>query len=133
MNCLGCGQELTKRHQKMFCSNHCQRAAERAANVEKWLRTGVGTTGSGRGHYMRLHIFSEQDGKCAICGGVAMWQGLELRLILDHVDGDSSNNSRTNLRLVCPNCDSQLPIYKARNRGRGRAWRRRRYAEGSSY
>lgn len=59
--------------------------------------------------------------------------GSELRLVLDHVDGDSTNNRRENLRLVCPNCDSQLPTFKARNRGSGRAWRRQRYADGKSY
>ena len=53
--------------------------------------------------------------------------------ILDHVDGDASNNRRENLRLVCPNCDSQLPTFKARNRGNGQAWRRQRYADGKSY
>lgn len=34
---------------------------------------------------------------------------------------------------ICPNCDSQLPTFKARNRGKGRAWRRQRYADGKSY
>ena len=45
-----------------------------------------------------------------------MWLGLPLALVLDHVDGDPTNNRRENLRLVCPNCDSQLPTYKSRNR-----------------
>lgn len=53
--------------------------------------------------------------------------------MLDHIEGDSTNNRRENLRLVCPNCDSQLPTFKARNRGNGRAWRRQRYADGKSY
>ena len=57
----------------------------------------------------------------------------QLVLVLDHVDGDASNNRRENLRLICPNCDSQLPTYKSRNRGKGRAWRRERYASGKSY
>jgi hypothetical protein len=59
--------------------------------------------------------------------------GQELVLIVDHIDGDSTNNQRDNLRLLCPNCDSQLPTFKARNRGQGRAWRRLRYAEGKSF
>jgi hypothetical protein len=42
-------------------------------------------------------------------------------MILDHIDGDASNNSPTNFRLVCPNCDTQLPTYKAKNTGNGRA------------
>ncbi|BBH17026.1 hypothetical protein Back2_13130 [Nocardioides baekrokdamisoli] len=46
---------------------------------------------------------------------------------------NASNNHRDNLRLVCPNCDSQLPTFKARNRGQGRAWRKQRYADGKSY
>ncbi|WIM86214.1 hypothetical protein PT015_14985 [Candidatus Mycobacterium wuenschmannii] len=43
------------------------------------------------------------------------------------------HNRRENLRLICPNCDSQLPTYKARNRGSGRHYRRQRYANGQSY
>ena len=63
----------------------------------------------------------------------AEWNGLPLVLVLDHVNGDPEDNRRENLRLVCPNCDSQLPTYKARNKGKGRAWRRERYANGQSY
>jgi hypothetical protein len=54
-------------------------------------------------------------------------------LVLDHIDGNPTNNCRENLRLVCPNCDSQLATYKSRNRGNGRHYRRQRYADGQSY
>lgn len=133
MSCLGCGATLTKRHQKTFCSNRCQRAMERERNVARWLETGVASPGSGVGHYVRLHLLEDQGHACAICRCPTTWEGQELRLVLDHVDGDATNNQRVNLRLVCPNCDSQLPTFKARNRGRGRAWRRQRYADGKSY
>lgn len=101
--------------------------------MERWLTTGLAVPGTHETHYIRLHIIGEQHGCCALCGLPATWQGKPLRLVLDHVDGDSTNNRRDNLRLVCPNCDSQLPTFKSRNRGRGRAWRRQRYDEGKSY
>lgn len=50
-----------------------------------------------------------------------MWNNLELVFILDHIDGNADNNERINLRLVCPNCDSQLDTYKSKNKGSARA------------
>jgi hypothetical protein len=82
---------------------------------------------------VRWHIESEQGGRCALCGVPAEWNAAPLILVLDHIDGDATNNRRDNLRLICPNCDSQLPTYKMRNRGNGRHARRQRYAEGKSY
>jgi dienelactone hydrolase len=116
--CLACGADLTKRHQKVYCSVACQRARERATNIARWLATGVGEPAGNHRHYIRLYLFEGQGGLCAICACPAVWNGLELRSVLDHISGDASDNRRENLRLICPNCDSQLPTYKSRNRGR---------------
>jgi len=53
---------------------------------------------------------------CAICGIGAMWNGSKLVLILDHINGINNDHRRENLRFVCPNCDTQLPTFKGRNR-----------------
>lgn len=131
--CLGCGVQLTKRHQISYCSNACQVAAKRRIKIAAWLATGVAYPGTGPRHYVRTYLLEAQRRKCSVCALPTEWNGAPLTFVLDHIDGDSTNNRRENLRLVCPNCDSQLPTYKSRNRGRGRFARRQRYADGKSF
>jgi hypothetical protein len=131
--CLGCGAVQLGRRKRKFCSNACQREVERQELVALWLRTGIANPGSGQGHYVRRYLAEQQHNCCALCDSSNRWNGAPLTFVLDHIDGDSTNNQRSNLRLICPNCDSQLPTYKARNRGRGRHARRVRYANGQSF
>ena len=45
---------------------------------------------------------------CSICGQEPLWQGKELTLILDHINGSNHDDRLENLRWVCPNCNQQL-------------------------
>ena len=69
---------------------------------------------------IRDYILKEQNCKCAICGLPNIWNNKELKFILDHIDGNASNSCRENLRLICPNCDSQLDTYKSKNKNSAR-------------
>ena len=55
------------------------------------------------------------ENKCSICEMVPFWEGKSLVLILDHINGISNDNRLENLRLVCPNCNSQLDTHAGRN------------------
>lgn len=55
---------------------------------------------------------------CSVCGAPPVWRDQPLVLRLDHINGIRNDNRLQNLRLVCPNCDSQLPTFAGRNRRR---------------
>lgn len=52
---------------------------------------------------------------CAICGLEPFWNGKELTLTLDHINGINNDDRLRNLRWVCPNCDRQLDTFCAKN------------------
>lgn len=57
--------------------------------------------------------------RCAICGQEPFWQGKELTLILDHINGINKDDRLENLRWVCPNCNQQLDTTNGKNINHG--------------
>lgn len=53
--------------------------------------------------------------ECYICGLGPHWRGAPLTLRLDHKNGDRRDARWINIRLLCPNCDSQQPTFCGRN------------------
>jgi hypothetical protein len=51
---------------------------------------------------------------CYVCG-LTEWLGKPIVQRLDHVNGVNDDYRLENLRLLCPNCDSQTPTYCGRN------------------
>lgn len=70
--------------------------------------------------FLKRHILREQSNRCSICGNENIWNDKPIVFVLDHIDGNASNNMRKNLRLVCPNCDSQLDTFKSKNKNSAR-------------
>lgn len=62
-------------------------------------------------HHKRRKVLEEQNYHCFHCG-IDEWQGIKIILEVDHVDGDKKNNSRDNLRGLCPNCHSLTDTWR---------------------
>ena len=51
------------------------------------------------------------ENKCDICGLLPEWQEQKLVMVLDHINGIRNDNRKENLRLLCPNCNSQQSTF----------------------
>lgn len=119
-HCLNCGKKL-KNTCNIFCSQSCNIEYKKKQKYEYYLNHQEEFVGKEITYeWLKPIILKEQNYKCAIdgCNCGTEWNGKDLHLVLDHIDGDATNNKRDNLRLVCPNCDSQLDTYKSRNKGK---------------
>lgn len=58
------------------------------------------------------------EDRCALCGLLPEWQGKPLVMRLDHINGIRNDHRLENIRLLCPNCDSQTPTFAGRNKGK---------------
>lgn len=144
MNCLQCQQPLERSRQK-FCNHSCRAIYQNSHRPKKYQcvvcnkdvphylkycstecrnnakdiqQRFINGEFSSRKTLRRLVI--ERDGyKCSECS-ITEWREFPLSLELDHKDGDASNNKADNLHLLCPNCHSITPTWKARNKGNGR-------------
>lgn len=64
----------------------------------------------------RLIRSNEIKHECNECGQPPMWNGKPLTLQIDHIDGDPTNNTVKNLRLLCPHCHTQTPTWGFKKR-----------------
>jgi 5-methylcytosine-specific restriction endonuclease McrA len=117
-HCKNCHKEylIQKGSLGVFCCLPCQAQWRKKSTRARFVLGSVTDRGTIR------KILHEQNPSCFECG-IQTWQGKTISLEVDHIDGDASNNLPNNLRLLCPNCHSVTPTWKARNKGSGRASR----------
>ena len=56
--------------------------------------------------------------RCSFHTAPLVWNGAELKLILDHVNGVCGDNRPTNLQFLCPNCNAQQSTHGGGNKGK---------------
>lgn len=120
-NCLNCGKENKSTHQKTnkYCNVQCQKDFEYTKSIENWKITGNISK-----HTLKRYLLKIND-TCWECG-IKDWNDKPIVLELEHIDGNAFNNFEGNVSLLCPNCHSQTPTYKNKNRGNGRQSRIKR-------
>ena len=87
-------QKIERNFENIFCEN--------STADQKTLRK----------YYKRL---TEEEYFCSICGQLPQWNGKELTLILDHINGINKDDRLENLHWVCPNCNMQLDTTNGKN------------------
>jgi hypothetical protein len=128
--CVWCGSETVN---KKYCSYECCRYDKKNNRRNKIVRDGSLV------NYAKdkWYLIETRGNKCEICNNT-QWMGQEIPLDVDHIDGNSDNDSLSNVRLICPNCHRQTNNYGSKNKGSGRfskrkQYRKRRYDNKLSY
>lgn len=124
--CICCGKEIKSKtyDKRKYCSNKCQQNYEYQKWVKKYKKDNSIAKSSLWGQIpvqLRRYIFEKFNNKCCKCGWCETNPYTKrIPLEVDHIDGNSENNSESNLQLLCPNCHSLTSTYRGANRGFGR-------------
>jgi len=119
--CSWC-QVPTKQH---CCSHKCRIESKRANQVRDWLSGQIISESEDMPLFIRQYMLDESKNQCSRCG----WAEINLTtgkipLTIDHIDGNSRNHSKDNLKVLCPNCHALTSTYGILNKGNGRKKRR---------
>lgn len=121
-NCKFCDSTFEHKsyHPRTYCSHSCIKQEEYENNVHNWLS---GLTPGCKGKtkqicsYVRKYLHETRGTACEECGwDVRHPVDGAILTEIEHIDGNAENNAPTNLKILCPNCHSMTPTFRARNK-----------------
>jgi hypothetical protein len=116
LQCKHCQKKYNwyRSRNKVYCSKECY-LTYKDHQIES---TGYFNAVWNGNKPIRNYLIKKYGNNCMICGQSGdNWHGKPMTLIVDHIDGKADNYAVSNIRIICHNCDSQLPTYKGRNKG----------------
>jgi len=135
MTCKYCSRECGKRGLK-YHESRCKNNPDRLSPPKKteafyeamkkrkgtstnqwskvdWSKVSFEELGGGK---RRERLLQEANYSCTQCGFNKARENGQSILEIDHIDGDHTNNTKENLRVLCPNCHAMTSNF--RNWGR---------------
>jgi len=121
--CPNCDKEVPRKNK--YCNNQCQKDYEQKEVIRKWLLGELDvTTVLGCSSSVKRYLLDQCNHKCPKCGwGEVHPVTNKVPLEINHIDGDSKNNRPENLEVLCPNCHSLTPNFRALNKKSSRTHR----------
>lgn len=147
--CSFCNREFASKKGCNYHKSYCDLNPNKLQPVEKslaWFEAMKKRKGEGKNQYTNLdwdsinfedlsfaakrkRLFKESNYSCSSCGFSKRRECGGIILEIDHIDGDHTNNTRENLRVLCPNCHALTPNF--RNWGRSKKKTSKRLRKGN--
>lgn len=118
--CVECGKEFkSSNKQRKFCSSRCSADNRNRKLLEEWLIGKYSIdANTAIPNFIRKFLFEQSNNKCSECGFEGYNKSTNRTILqIHHVDGNSGNNHKSNLKVLCPNCHAMTGNYMALNKG----------------
>lgn len=118
-SCKNCNGTLLN-NQSIYCNSVCHNKYKYEEYIKNWkLDLNLGYSGKTLqlSNPIRTYMLLKNNNSCQDCGWNKLHPVDNKPLVeIDHIDGDASNCKENNLRVLCPNCHSMTPTFRARNK-----------------